>query len=226
MSIGERIAERLEALGGRPAGFSQAWLAREVGITQPAINALIKNPSAGSQHLHRIARALGTTPAYLVGETEDATLGALPAPSDDLVAEQLDAVLLREVEVSFSMGGGSVLDEWPVVQMVPFSRGWLRSLTSASAADLIVTRGDGDSMFPTIQSGEIVIINCADTTPRQQDGIWAMNYGGLGMIKRLRMLPDGSAEIRSDNKEVAPIIALEGEMSIVGKVVAIIRRIG
>jgi transcriptional regulator with XRE-family HTH domain len=66
MGVGERIAERL-----KEAGISQAELARRVSLTQPTINALIRGSSRSSAHLHKIARELGTTPAYLAGETDD-----------------------------------------------------------------------------------------------------------------------------------------------------------
>jgi phage repressor protein C with HTH and peptisase S24 domain len=54
-------------------------------------------------------------------------------------------------------------------------------------------------MMPTILDGDLVIIDRAQNTPKQQDRIWALTYGGWGMIKRLRSLPDGSLQINSDN---------------------------
>jgi transcriptional regulator with XRE-family HTH domain len=90
MILGERIKARMSALG-----ISQGELARRVGIKQPSIHALVSGENKrGSAHLHRIARELGTTPAYLSGETDDATEGALPAPKAQDIAEQLDAVLI------------------------------------------------------------------------------------------------------------------------------------
>jgi transcriptional regulator with XRE-family HTH domain len=70
MSVGERVLERLTALN-----MSQAELARRTGLAQPTINNLIHRAKIGSKHLHRIARELGTTPAYLSGETDDPTAG-------------------------------------------------------------------------------------------------------------------------------------------------------
>lgn len=61
--------------------MSQAELARRVGISQPAINALIRGASRSSTHLHVIARHIRTTPAYLTGEIDDPGADALPAPA-------------------------------------------------------------------------------------------------------------------------------------------------
>lgn len=141
------------------------------------------------------------------------------------LAEQLDAVLLPEVEVSYSMGAGSVIEDWPVLQHVPFSRSWLRHLTSSPPSQLVVARGEGDSMQPTIMDQDLVIIDLADRTPRQHDRVWAMSYGSWGMIKRLRQLPDGTLQINSDNNAVSPIVAVDGEVTVVGRVVGIVRKI-
>jgi transcriptional regulator with XRE-family HTH domain len=71
--IGERILLRLSVLGK-----SQSWLARQVGITQPAINGLIRGTARSSAYIHLIARALRTTVEYLTGETDDPDENAAP----------------------------------------------------------------------------------------------------------------------------------------------------
>ena len=65
MSLGERVQTLMAE-----QGLSQAELARRVGLSQPAIFALIHKNKTGSKSLHRIARELGTTPAFLNGETD------------------------------------------------------------------------------------------------------------------------------------------------------------
>lgn len=65
--IGSRISERLKLLDN----MSQSELARRVGLTQGTIAQLISGRSRSSSHLHKIARELKTTPAYLTGETDD-----------------------------------------------------------------------------------------------------------------------------------------------------------
>ena len=60
-------------------GLSQSALARTIGVTQGAIAKIATNNPNGSSKLHLLARALGTTPAYLTGETHDPDEGA-PQP--------------------------------------------------------------------------------------------------------------------------------------------------
>lgn len=61
-------------------GYSQSRLARQVGVSQTTIAKLVLSKGYGSKHLHRIARELGTTPAYLEGEIDDPDLNAPPPP--------------------------------------------------------------------------------------------------------------------------------------------------
>lgn len=75
MVLGERIKQQLELVG-----LSQSELARRVGITQSTINNLIAGRSRSSTHLHKMARELSTTPAYLAGETDNPDPDAPPPP--------------------------------------------------------------------------------------------------------------------------------------------------
>jgi transcriptional regulator with XRE-family HTH domain len=76
MIVGARVQERMSQLG-----LSQAELARRVGVSQPTIFQLIHRSKKGSTKLHQIARELGTTPAYLSGESDDPD-NDLPAPPE------------------------------------------------------------------------------------------------------------------------------------------------
>jgi len=67
MSLGQRIAERLTDIK-----ISQSELARRARVPQSTMNGLIHGDYRWSPHLPRIAQVLGTTPAFLVGETDDA----------------------------------------------------------------------------------------------------------------------------------------------------------
>lgn len=89
MVVGRRIKERLATIG-----MSQAELARQVGMSQPAINSLIRGASRSSTHLHKIARVLETTPSYLSGETDDPDENAPPPPPAPIVHHVLMAVAM------------------------------------------------------------------------------------------------------------------------------------
>lgn len=221
MSLGERIEERLRALN-----ISQAELARRVKVSQPTINALIRGGNTGSKHLHRIASELETSPAWLAGETDDMSPVAPRMSAIDALADELDLAMLPQFDIGYSMGGGvSLVERYEQTGIVPFARAWLRSFARGALSDLFVARGEGDSMEPTLRDGDFVLIDSSQQTIRAQDRIWAVRYGDLGMIKRVRRLPSGSYLLISDNPTVTPIECHDGEMEVIGRVVWIGRQI-
>jgi transcriptional regulator with XRE-family HTH domain len=89
MTVGDRVKERRIA-----AGLSQSALARRVRLDPSTISGLESGDAKGSRYLHKIARALQTTPAYLSGETDDPETDSVDAPS--MSVEECDWVeLLR-----------------------------------------------------------------------------------------------------------------------------------
>jgi phage repressor protein C with HTH and peptisase S24 domain len=225
--LGVFRSDRLEALIAR-SGLSQSEVARRVGVSPTSIWKLIREPSQGSKHIHRIAAVLGTTPEYLMDETDDdgaSSVGAPrlsfhPAPAE----RDPDLVELEQVDLRYGMGG-TYLDAPIEANKRAFSRALLRHLTPVAPEHLFWALGDGDSMEPTIRSGELILIDRSQQTPRMGDGIWAVAWGEIGMIKRLRPLPDGSVEIHSDNPLIPPARAVDGELHVIGRVVAVVRRL-
>lgn len=228
MDLGERIEHRLAQLG-----WSQAELARRVGVKSTTIWKLVNGESSGSKHLHVIAKHLATSPEYLTGETDnpdsdilsDRRLADRAESSPQDAAAQLNSVLIPQLEIGYSMGGGSVFQDYVESAQIPFPRDWLAPMIRGSFAELFVARGDGDSMVPTLLDGDLVLVDTAQKTIQQQDRLWCLSYGDLGMIKRVRILPDGSAQINSDNPAVTPITAHDDEMHVIGRVIWIARRV-
>lgn len=83
MTLGERIRERAAKLG-----ISQAEVGRRADVRQSTINTLVNSNARTTPHLIRLARVLQTSPAYLMGETDDPDEGApppVPAPRTQVV---------------------------------------------------------------------------------------------------------------------------------------------
>lgn len=219
MPIGSRISERLQELG-----ISQAELARRVGMAQSSVNALINKNKVGSKHLHRIARELATTPDYLIGEADDPDAGFVPSPPVETVAEQMGLLPIRQIDLAFGMGA-TFLDDVPVTEEIQhFPEQFVRAYTQAPADKLLFAQGVGDSMQPTLFPNDLMIIDCAQQRLTMADQIWAISYCGLGMIKRLRPTRDGGVRILSDNPNVPEEIAYDGELQLLGRVVAVVRK--
>jgi phage repressor protein C with HTH and peptisase S24 domain len=202
-------------------------LAEAVGVKQPSIGRLLSGDTKTTRALEMIATALRTTPAYLRGNVDDPGIPgqdevSTPRPLASL--RRQDAVEIDEIDLRFGLGG-TYLDNPVEVSKRTFSREWLRQFTNAQPDQLVWTIGDGDSMEPTIRSGEVILIDKSQRSPRMGDGIWALAFGDIGMIKRLRPMPDGTIKIASDNQLVRDEIAADGELFVVGRVVVVVRKL-
>jgi len=219
--VGARIKDRMRQLG-----LTQVALAQRVGLSQPTIGRIINGETRETTKLIELAQALETTPEYLVGDDEVA--GHVPSAQAPAVAAsepiEDDVVEVKELDLAFGMGGGSYLDLPVRPKGRRFSRDWLRLFTQSPPSKVFIARGVGDSMAPTIQNDDLVIIDTAQSIAGMGDHIWAIAYGNAGLIKRLRPLPDGSVKIMSDNKLVDPEVAYDQELHVIGKVVAVVRR--
>ncbi|WP_448660341.1 XRE family transcriptional regulator [Sphingomonas sp. CJ99] len=209
-------------------GLSQSELARRVGISQASVNKLTSGEGQGSKYLHHIARELGTSVEYLLGETDDPGIGSAPAPrpAHDATtsADRSDLVEIAQIDLSYGMGA-TYLEDSPDGEGRVFSRAWLRQFTDSPPELLFWAKGQGNSMSPTIDDGEIVLIDRRQNTPRMADLIWAFGFGEIGMMKRLRPMPDGSVKILSDNPSVPIETGHDGEVQIIGRVVAVVKRV-
>lgn len=220
------VGERLDKLI-QNRRTSQSAVAKMLRVSQPTIGRLISGETRETGKIIELARALGTTPEYLIGETDDDSPSArvvVMAPGQIVHDEDDEVVEIKELDLTFGMGGGTYLDLPVRPKGRKFAREWLRLFTQSPPSKIFIARGIGDSMSPTIQNDDIVIIDTAQNHVGMGDQIWAVAYGNFGLIKRLRPLPSGGIKIMSDNQHVESEIAYDQELHVVGKVVAVVRK--
>lgn len=153
-------------------------------------------------------------------------VGQIEPPSLDDIAAEHGLVLLDEVDLALGMGATYLDGGTPeVLGVVPFRSDWLRGLHEGPLDRLKVVRGKGDSMQPTILDGDIVIVDTAHRRIDDQDRIWALAYGDLGVIRRVRVTPRGTWMLMPDNQVVRPDEVTDGEAAVIGRVIWIGRRI-
>lgn len=155
----------------------------------------------------------------------ESIIGRWVVPADEEPSHiDRDEVSIQQWDVAYGMGGGTYLDLPVTGETHTFSRSWLRQFTHAPPDRVFIASGTGDSMMPTILDADIVLVDTTQHEVRMSDRIWAATYGQTGIIKRLRPMPDGSVKIISDNPAIPAETAYDGELSVVGRVVAIIRK--
>lgn len=179
----------------------------------------------GFSRVLRISKAEVLRRFGILDEDADAIPGPSGASLDDLAAEH-GLVFVDEIDLAFGMGATFLDDREPeVMGIVPFRENWLHGLYSGDVKHLKVVRGRGDSMEPTIRDGDTVLVDTSLRRIDDQDRIWAISYGDLGMIRRIRVTPKGSWMLMPDNQVVRPDEVGDGETFIIGRVIWIGRRI-
>lgn len=183
-----------------------------------------------------VARTAGLTPSTLTRplnqevsfQLSKATMDKLQRAYPEFPGfggdDDSDEVEIQEWDIAYGMGGGTYLDLPVTGTKHKFSRTWLKHFTHSPPEKIFFGRGSGDSMSPTILDADIVIIDTSEREIRVGDKIWAVVYGTTGYIKRIRPMPDGGIKMLSDNPAVPPETAYDGEISVVGRVVAVVRK--
>ena len=196
----------------RISQISQSELARRIGVSQGTIQHILRGTTRKSKYIPDIARELRVPVSWLQGEEDNQAL----VDGGEVIAQ--GAVALREVDIGFGMGGGTFLEEHADTEWRTFDGRWLADITSSRPDMLFVARGVGDSMWPTLHDSDVIIVDRGRQRLDQQDRIWALTYGGLGMVKRVRALSATRILIISDNPAVSDFEADPEELRVIGRV--------
>ncbi len=135
-----------------------------------------------------------------------------------------DLVPVREIDLTFGMGA-TYLDVPVTEEVHHFPRAWLRRYTRSSPDKLFFAQGIGDSMQPTLYDSDLLLIDTAQNSLNMADRIWVITYANCGSIRRLRAMPDGGVAVIADNALIPREVAYDGELNIIGRVVAYQRKI-
>ena len=79
-------------------------------------------------------------------------------------------------------------------------------------------------MEPTIGDRDLILIDRSRDAIRINDKIWVLATGGIGTVKRVRIV-GGQIMLLADNPRVPDYVVAEDELTVIGNVVAILRRV-
>ena len=151
----------------------------------------------------------------------------LPAQEPDQPSSRaLDAgeiVQIIQLDLSLPMGTGATVDDYIEEEPRGFDLAYIRGFTRTPPHRLRIARGVGDSMFPTLQSADMVWIDSTQTVLNQADRIWAVSIHGAAAIKRLRRVARGKVLVVSDNPAVENYEVDEEDVLIGGRVIRFAR---
>lgn len=132
----------------------------------------------------------------------DAALGG-PAPTvavPRITGAKAPAMLLvPQLAIGASAGAGANIDGEGVEAGFAFDPRWLRRL-GADPKALTIIAVEGDSMAPTLNDGDDILVDSADAAARLRDGIYVLRMDETLMVKRVARLPvPGRISVKSDN---------------------------
>ena len=165
-----------------------------------------------------LSRMLGRNPAYIqqfvrrgvprrLGEHERRKLARYFGIAEALLggpavewAQVQGLVSVKRHPVTVSAGPGAIVTEELGKPYFAFDERWLKALTPSSPANLSIVRVEGDSMAPTLNAGDDILVDLGDAGERLRDGIYVLRIDEALVVKRIALNPVGRRiTVQSDN---------------------------
>lgn len=151
---------------------------------------------------------------------DERTLGGLGSS-----AVKLGLRTIPRLDVGASAGPGALNDAEALAGKIGFDEKWLRKL-GVDPAQLSLIRVDGDSMAPTLNNGDDIMVDSSAATSMLRDGIHVIRMDDVLMVKRLAKGPAGRLSVLSDNPAYPDWPDVGGAaVAIIGRVVWAGRRL-
>ncbi|MCG7348202.1 LexA family transcriptional regulator [Sphingomonas sp. ACRSK] len=208
-------------------GLKDGDLALPMGVERSVANKIANGKVAlNARRADAVAKALGVSRDEVLfrfgisaEQPSPKTPAVLQVPEND----DIKTVGIQHIDLAFGLGA-TFADSPVEVQVLQFPQEWVQTITLSPAELLTWTRGRGDSMLPTIDDGDLVLLDRSQREVKEQDALWAYTIGDIAAIKRLRVKGD-RYQIFSDNPAVAPDEEPIDFVNIVARVVFVGKRL-
>lgn len=228
------LADRLTTAMAN-ANLNQAELARRCGVKPPSVNGWLSGKAKflRGENLLSAALALNVNQQWLatgdgpmlsaIGDQQTAndavtvtSLAPTPQPGQP-------AIYIPLLANSGSMGPGADMEHDDViVGSLPISPDWLeKRIRPTSFQALRFIHAYGDSMSPTFEDGDVLLVDTGRRDPSGADGVYVLGTSKRLFIKRVTEKFNGGHDVTSDNKTVKLVQELNGdhEISVLGRIV-------
>jgi phage repressor protein C with HTH and peptisase S24 domain len=180
------ILERLCAERGEDFAGLSRMLGRNAAYIQQYVRRGVPK-RLREEERRKLARYFGVAEALLGGPPEEST------GSQGLVNVKRHPVMV-------SAGPGAIVTEELGKPYFAFDERWLKALTPSAPSNLSIVRVEGDSMAPTLNAGDDILVDLGDSSDRLRDGIYVLRIDDALVVKRLALNPVGlRVTVQSDN---------------------------
>lgn len=203
-----------------------AGLSRLLGRNPAYIQQYVKRGTPrrlAEQDRRTLARYFGVAEAAL-GGPDDSAPRIVAARAEPAAIRAADLVLVPAFAIGASAGPGALGEDSRPLPGLPFTPAQLHALGARDPAALSLIRVTGDSMQPTLDDGDDLLVDHADAADRLRDGLYVLRIDDALLVKRLSVRPTGLA-ILSDNAAYPPIEADRATLAIIGRAIWAGRRL-
>ena len=145
------------------------------------------------------------------------------SPADQAPPPGTAAIQVPTLANAGSMGAGNdVLHDDVMVGTIALSADWVyKRIRPTTPGALRCMHAYGDSMSPTFEDGDILLVDTGATNPSDADGVYVLEANQRLFIKRVTERLGGGHDVTSDNPRVKTVSDLNGghEVSVKGRVV-------
>jgi phage repressor protein C with HTH and peptisase S24 domain len=134
--------------------------------------------------------------------------------------------LVPRFTLGASAGPGSLDDDDTASSYIGFEEKWLRTM-SDNPALMSMIQVDGDSMTPTLNDGDDILVDRSDAGRALREGVFVLRRDGTLLVKRLALSPASkSISVKSDNPNFPSWDNIDpNDVSVIGRVVWVGRRL-
>lgn len=133
--------------------------------------------------------------------------------------------LIPKLAVGASAGAGAIHEVEALAGKIGFDEKWLRK-QGLDPAKLSLIRVEGDSMSPTLNHGDDIMVDNRSAAAAPRDGIHVIRLDDVLMVKRIAHGPAGRVSVLSDNPAYPGWPDVHGaNVTIIGRVVWAGRRL-
>jgi phage repressor protein C with HTH and peptisase S24 domain len=186
MSDPRLVLERLCAERGEDFAGLSRMLGRNAAYIQQYVRRGVPR-RLREEERRKLARYFGISETLLGAPESDAP------PAEGLVSVKRHPVMV-------SAGPGAIVNEELGKPYFAFDERWLKGLTPSAASNLSIVRVEGDSMAPTLNAGDDILVDLGDALDRIRDGIYVLRIDDALVVKRVALNPIGrTVTVQSDN---------------------------
>jgi phage repressor protein C with HTH and peptisase S24 domain len=193
---------------------SVADLARAVGVSDNAIYKWVAGRGQPSMmSLVNLSKAAGVSVEWLATGRGGPSKGK----SEIHTLEPAEVVPLPRHSLRAANGHLAIQNQ-QIVDYVSFQSQWLQRALNIDLRNMALVEVIGDSMSPTIDEGDLVLVDLREGRFRH-DGVYVLRTGTDLAVKRLQRQPDGALLIRNDNPAYESSTVKPEDVTLLGRVV-------